>query len=242
MKETYLLISVGIALIVGLIADMKEHRRTLATGQQTDYSSYQVSDSIMILSPFLAFFYTDNFWLVSASLMMIILSGMIAQRLLHRLNQLRTGPELLLYQLPGQAIIVLLIYWLVVQDGKAIVDLSNKTAATSEPAASNFAWLSWWPYAIYGALVLANTLHYSEKKEGMSLFTVFAAFNILPFFTHSFWLFWLLGIIGFFIILSNKAKTWGTGAGAASAFFLFYILAAGFSATIKLGLRFFGLG
>lgn len=276
MTEAYTIALLATLIVICLLIDIKNHRRLVAGDFESDQSNQSACDNVMLFAPFTSLFYAENFWVVSASIVGVILCVMAAQWLLHRFNYLRTGPEFMFVQLPGLAIIILLIYWLVFQGGEAIIDLSADSSQTleqvdthnldeQESLASTDAsvdasvetgpvdpdavikptddsdWL-WWPFLIYAFVIVGNLTDKNENAQAMGLFVAFCSFSILPFFTNSFWIFWLLGIVIFFALLMRQAKNWGTGAGAASAFFFFYIMAAGLAALIKLGLKFFGLG
>lgn len=243
MSELAALSLVLIAVFAGLIKDAKTHRRV--QNSSGDYSQHRSSDSLMMFAPFVAFFYTENFWLVVAGLFTICLAGMAAQSMLWRKGFLSSGAEMMLYTLPGLVMIILLIYWLVVLDGMALSDLLDQgnKAPTTSSAASDHAqnqWLVWWPYMAYAAIIIANLVS-QRSKEGGVLAAAAIGFLVLPFFSDYFWLCLGLGFIGFFWLLLRRAKHWGSGAGAASAFFFMYMLATGGAAMLRLGLQFFGL-
>ncbi|WP_119396298.1 hypothetical protein [Salinibius halmophilus] len=245
MSEVIALPLVLLAVIAGLIKDCREHLRLRASSEYVEYSEHRSSDSVMMFAPFLVFFYTDNFWPVAVGLVAILLAGMAAQSILWRKNYLRSGAEMMLATLPGLAMIILLIYWLVVLDGVAIWDLFDQTEQGVEAAKPiieqpKSAWLVWWPYAAYGVIILANLLNKNPKQTGL-LGVAAIGFLVLPFFTEYFWICLGLGVVGFFWLLLRQAKHWGTAAGAGSAFFFMYMLAAGGAAMVRLGLRFFGV-
>lgn len=245
VSEGIVLPLVLLAVIAGLVKDCREHLRLKASTDYIAYSEHRSSDSVMMLAPFLVFFYTDHFWPVAAGLVAILLAGMAAQSLLWRRNYLRSGAEMMLATLPSLTMIILLIYWLVVLDGIAVWELFDRpetSAATVAPVVEQpkSVWLIWWPYVAYAAIIVANLLA-KKPKESVWLTVAAVGFLVLPFFTDYFWACLGFGVVGFFWLMARQAKHWGTAAGAGSAFFFMYLLAAGAMAMVRLGLRFFGL-
>lgn len=197
----------------------------------------RASDMVMLFSPFAALFYSESFWIVLAGITAIIGAGMLLQYIAKSSGHLKNGPEFMALNMPGLAIILLLIYWFGFHDGEAVIDLSASEVVVS----NNPAWWSWWPYLTYTLMAVFGLVICKVKKlqdSGIWLFMI--ALNILPFFTDYYWTALFLGLLVYFFIMTSMAKGWGTGAGAGSAFLIFYLFGLAASAMIYIVLLFFG--
>lgn len=213
--------------------------------RQEDYEfdeNARASDIVMLFSPFFALFYADTFWLVLAGITAITAVGMLLQYIAKISNRLRSGPELMAYNLLGVTIILLLIYWFGFHDGVAILDLSAKDHEASNAQLNDSLGWTWWPYASYALLgVYVAVICSVEKLQSSGIWVLMAVFNILPFFTDYYWTSLMLGVLFYYLSLTVLARRWGTGSGAAAAFLIFYMFALGGSVLVYLFLVFFGL-
>lgn len=239
MSYIYFLCTLAVITPLAVFLDCWNTRRALSNESYTFDENARASDMVMLFAPFFAFLYSENFWLVSSGIAAIIAVGMLLLHAAKVYGRLNIGAELMCLNAPGVIIIVLLIYWFGFNDGAAVVDLSDSHDVAS--AGVETRWWSWWPYSIY-VFVIAGVLASLNKEKGADggIFFAMAAFNILPFFTGYYWLSMLFGLVAFTSFMLKLSQSWGTGAGAAVAIIYFYMMSAGLSAALYLGLRFFG--
>lgn len=237
MSYLHFLCIVGALIPAAIFLDCFNTRRAERIDSYEFDENARASDMVMLFSPFFSLFYIESFWLVLAGITAITAVGMLMQYIAKSSGRLKQGPGFMAFNLPGVAIILLLIYWFGFNDGETVIDLSAKEPVID----NNSAWWSWWPYLTYILVAFFSLLICKVKKlQDGGVWLLMLALNVLPFFTGYYWSALFLGLVSYFFIMTSLAKSWGTGAGAGSAFLIFYMFGLAASAMVYIVLLFFG--
>ncbi|MDN3638797.1 hypothetical protein QWY82_08255 [Simiduia curdlanivorans] len=165
-----------------------------------------VTDAVLMLSPFLVFFYPQDFWLNFAGFMALWALGCCAVYGLNRLNLLNHSLELQRLMGPGITLLVGIGYLIFLHEGPlasavddSVSELSTANAPLVERVLNSFpAWL-WWAYG----LLIPVSLLMARRKDGTMLAAVLLLLGlaILPFYSTHYWWSLAAGVIVFLLAL-----------------------------------------
>ena len=141
---SFLLVYIAVVPVAIYLDCHNTNKSAVTDGYEFDENA-RASDILMLFAPFASLFYVESFWLVLAGIIAITAVGMLMQYIAKSSGRLKNGPEFMALNMPGLAMILLLIYWFGFHDGEAVIDLS----ATEGVVNNNSAWWSWWPYIAY---------------------------------------------------------------------------------------------
>ncbi|MFC6634141.1 hypothetical protein [Microbulbifer taiwanensis] len=221
-----ILLPIGLITILAVLAVAID---CYVTGRKTDDSGTRSANSdrlsdLALFAPFLALFYTENFWTSLACTLSIILITATSQWFCHRKGWLNAPSELITL-VPGSILLTVVIYFIFFHDGFAEATPHDLVEANDGEHTS---WTGYWVSALYFICFLLAAVPKKSDATFLSLLLLIPAITILPFFTgHYFW-FMLLGLLLLLISVHRGFKNLETGSGGALSAVggYFYMLAA----------------
>ncbi|BFM10667.1 hypothetical protein R50072_08200 [Simiduia litorea] len=175
-----------------------EHLEPLEDFQKLDRldNKEPAIDAVLMLSPFLVFFYPQAFWLNFSGFMALWALGCCAVYGLNRFGFLDHSLELQKLMGPGIALLVGIGYLIFLHQGplastveSSVTELTTADAPLLERVVTLFpAWL-WWAYGLFISVSVLMARH----KDGTMLAALLLLLGlaILPFYTGYYW--WSLG-------------------------------------------------
>lgn len=215
------LFSIALAII-----DCHTDRKKKTSSENPDFRGDRASD-LVIFTPFVALFYTENFWLNLACTLPVILVSFMAQIFFYRKGFLNHPPELLTLA-PGSYLLTVIGYFLFFHTGLQASSDGESTPQAAETSQPLYTWLSFWPYAVYIICFLFSITRKSSNGIFVSTLIIVLAVTILPFFTGHYWWAMLAGFCLLAVTMKRALDVLEPGSGGALSVVggYFYSLAA----------------
>ncbi|MCX2800276.1 hypothetical protein OQJ68_00580 [Microbulbifer thermotolerans] len=194
--------------------------------ENSDLRSDRLSD-LVVLTPFLALLYTENFWLNLVCTLPIILTSFLAQTFFYRKGWLASPPEFLTLS-PGSYLLAVVGYFIFFHQGFLGDSNMDSALTTAGESKSPYSWLNLWPYAAYLVFFLFATTRKSTNGIYLSILIMVLAVNILPFFTGYYWWSMLAGFCILAVTVRRAMDVLEPGSGGAVSFVggYFYLITA----------------
>lgn len=202
--------------------------RAIRKADKGNSPSQRASDSLTLVTPFALLYYHEAFWhnliFYFVPLYLYFLSlAWIAQRKF----RLESACAMLLVLMGGNFMLAIIGYFIFFHEGSLAPEKEVVETVVETPTSL---W-AWWPIAagVLSAVIARVILQYRKNTETL-LLPLAPVFLILPFFSHHPYWAMLLNTVMFFYVLGVAAQKSGSGgAGAYSAFFIFYLMAQFFA-------------
>ncbi len=190
-------------------------------------------------------FYSEVFWqYIGMYVLPLFIFCFFCQSIAKRLFSYRYSNEQVSSIATSSLVIPIFIYFIFMHDGA----LSNEPQVISnnlENTVSNtsFSLFDYWPYGVAAIILLVHYLStYGKGKKrqeanGLLVLLMLVSYPLLPFFTSQYWLALLIFSISYIFAQFQSANHAGGGAGAISAFIMFYMYAS-FMSILVYGLLF----
>jgi hypothetical protein len=216
MTILHLILIMALAYPLLLILDC----RALA---KADKDSQRASDSLTLVTPVALLYYHEAFWhnlifyFIPLYLYFLLLAW-IAQKKF----RLESAVVMLLVLMGGSFVLSTIGYFMFFHEGSLAAEKEVVETVVETPTSL---WV-WWPIAAGVVLaIIATTIFKFRKNTEALLIPIALVFLTLPFFSHHPYWAMLLNTVLFLYSMGVAAEKSGSGAGAYSAFFFFYLLA-----------------
>ena len=196
--------SVGVVALLILVSILGDYQQKIKSERDPNIEldpNNNFAGTVVMFTPFVALFYSDQFYLALLLMSALVLYGYVLVTLAKHYGLIGYGSEIIRTVGPGSIMLSVIGYYLFFHSGS----LSNEI--TVQPVKQDLA-LNFWPLYVYGGLILlaaimkwaANKSEKIVELNEMAVIVAIVILNILPFFTHFYWWAMLISFIVFIII------------------------------------------